>query len=1451
MANPIPDSDLEQVLTLHRGIAERWAGSGSLNGAAAERDNEFRGVDRMLSALPGLASMSGSFGADAWDLANFLTVEGRFARTLSTEVRAMSIGDIADIVQLILEEEELSQLEESLQRTRAQVAVGDKAVSRSAKPARKPAARRATPAGMRRKIQAVRRSLAQVRARVALQTAAAQQGDGESADAALTADSFASMQPAAQSSGDSVSAPLAQVGTEGPVVLGLAETLRAFARTASARADSSPISAASRAVLGSGGVWSPQASGIGVGFQSTATRALQMAETTAELAMLQPDLEIPWLAAEATSAAALESSAAQGAPVGPAEVAQQPIAPDARAVKVQAARQMVRRAAQAGTAAHTPEARIAGRSAAMRLPQPNPTVGDARGGGQIVGAPGATIAPQQARSSHATAPALTGAIQLAERHLARHARAIAAVGQPRQRPTAPLGDSVGERTQTRPALAAHGVAPIVAGPSASAPPTFAVDRFAHLLDPAAESLGQRLLPRLADWYSAGDQLLRGQTPATQGYLATELGAGEALRLGEVDGPQVADPATVSAPPTRRVAATSVPTWIAPLAAQAAQAMSQASIAASGRSAPAAPRPTSARAGRAAPTSAPPARFDASTAETAAPPAALAYLAAPRHPDPVTRGQDSYPPASHWTTQLPGAAAPTGGVGIAAVGLAQRLATRHLAGIDPTVTSPAWQPLAALSGGIRPTIGMAPVGMAETLAQAAIGFSRGETPAFALPGSELTRLAKSTVAGLGGALGREVGAGEWLLPGDEGYDQWFAEASDRPEAAPPLKPPRSATRRSAPAAAQANLSATGADQPPTLAGLRRAEATAHPLPAVAPVSAAPTLARAASAAIAHVVDRHERANRLVTHQPTPDSPTSPLAIAGLGGTTIAGDVLGLAPGGATDAITPWLLRGALARLPAETRRALRIAGVGSGVHVELGQESSDAGVAPVASSAAALKETTAPAGSVEAAFDGATSATAVRGAIARRADRQRVAIERAISRPDVRQQLRRLGSGALDIRQPVALKAAMALFGESGAGPIEAEVTRSFLERWFGGAEAGVRSRPLPTIGSGDLVALQAETSSSGLRTASDRAMTAMATESDGAAADVAAEVGGQEFVVSGLAGLQALRTMRGAGQLDAELLATGEVQQTSATTTSSDAATAAAGTAATTAVAASDKRSGAVRLHDFAPVALGRGRSLLGRGRRVRQPGLVRGSRSARFGGRRVGYGQAGLGGGPLVGLVAGDGGEHFHGDTFGSTGMTMRAEGLSASVEARQQAASGPVGRTLRGPRRPQQGRAGLQSVARSSEPGLPRDFSYGESTSELVSPQAAMERAARGATARLGGTAQDRSMKAGAMARVLSVTASPTAEVLPLVAPAARAIASMAAAKSLDESVITSGSDPSAGTPIDRQAGGGSQDQGEATTDEQGSELGKEINALAQRIARSVMVRIKRERERRGIHG
>jgi hypothetical protein len=455
----------------------------------------------------------------------------------------------------------------------------------------------------------------------------------------------------------------------------------------------------------------------------------------------------------------------------------------------------------------------------------------------------------------------------------------------------------------------------------------------------------------------------------------------------------------------------------------------------------------------------------------------------------------------------------------------------------------------------------------------------------------------------------------------------------------------------------------------------------------------------------------------------------------------------------------------------------------------------------------------------------------------RIPRQHAAIVRELSRPAMRKQLQKLGAGALDLREPAALQAAMALFGEAPTAGADPQAAQAFLSRFFGRTPSPRKMAPL---GEGELVSLAPETGRT-WTTAADRTMSTTAT-AEAMGVEPTAE---KQVVFEGLAGLAALRHIKGADVVESELLALGKVEDlpSAKTEASSPAAAAASKGVATPAgarLAARDRRAGSVRLHEFAPVALARGRGLLSKGRR-RQGRILRHTRRGQLGRSRVGYGSAGLGGGALVGLGGAEHGATFHGGDFGRTGAIQRAERLSAAVQSRRGIEPGPVGRVLR----PSGGETSDRTVP-AGGPRLPRDVQFGPG-GELVSPQKAIQSAAAGTPSRQGATAQAKGVKAGAVARVLSVTAAPAANVLPLVAPAARAIAAQAAAKPQAESIATSGGDAAIGTPMGSVTGGG----GGGDDAGGGGAVQQDIDGLAMKIARSVLVRMKREKERRGIHG
>ena len=188
----------------------------------------------------------------------------------------------------------------------------------------------------------------------------------------------------------------------------------------------------------------------------------------------------------------------------------------------------------------------------------------------------------------------------------------------------------------------------------------------------------------------------------------------------------------------------------------------------------------------------------------------------------------------------------------------------------------------------------------------------------------------------------------------------------------------------------------------------------------------------------------------------------------------------------------------------------------------------------------------------------------------------------------------------------------------------------------------------------------------------------------------------------------------------------------------------------------------------------------------------------------------------------------------------------------------------------------AGSGASSARTAPGIPSSFDIsGEATYVDTSASApsesmrynprkptaaatrsAVQRAAGASAAGAGATQAAKASKASSVARVLSVTAAPTSNMLPLVAPAARAVAAAAAAKPLAESIATSGSNPSMVAPMaghdiaGQTAGGPGQGSTEKERAESGGTPAQELDQLAMKIARSVMIRIKRERERRGLH-
>ena len=434
------------------------------------------------------------------------------------------------------------------------------------------------------------------------------------------------------------------------------------------------------------------------------------------------------------------------------------------------------------------------------------------------------------------------------------------------------------------------------------------------------------------------------------------------------------------------------------------------------------------------------------------------------------------------------------------------------------------------------------------------------------------------------------------------------------------------------------------------------------------------------------------------------------------------------------------------------------------------------------------------------------------------------IERALRLP-------RGGSGVLDVREPAALRAALQVLGEQTGGRHAPAVATAFLARWFGRPETEVR-RALRDVGRGALVTIGEDSHRPAAPGLASSARTPLRAEKAAAAADGTVEM-------TGLAALQALDA-GSFNKLGAELL-------------EPTAETAAAPSGSAGAPAASDIgarqparlwQSTAMRTHHFAPTGLRRGRGLFDVGRRMGRGLQVL---DRKHGSQRAGYGAAGLGDSELVGLgpegSSGKGGS-FHGDAFGTPGALTGAERLGDEVHARRATRAGRVGRSMA----PEMVRSSRRAGGDGGPASGPSDFQFGE-TGDLVRPTAAVEAAAGFSSSSATGARQG--AQAGAMARVLSVTSTDSSNTLPLVAPAARAVVAAAAAKPLSESITTSGGDALLGQPFGASGSGPAAAEGGGQSREANAdESAQDLNALANRIARSVMIRLKRERERRGIH-
>lgn len=1329
MTGQMPTTEQQDVLTLHKGILRRWESTDAMAERHQTSGGALTGAERLMAGLPGLATLTGTFGTHAWELATSIASDPMMLQRFSLDARAMSVSDLADLIQLVLEEEEVAAETDEIAPSRPR-AVAKSATAKSAKPSAPAQAKRRTAApGMARKLKAVRKLVAELKS--GQREVAPPPGQQAGRDPAMSADS----------SLGGASRP------EPPGQMGSADPARGPTDAAVARPSTRPAAAAVRVDR-----WLDPLS-TGVDLMNRAPRSLRMAQEAADFAFLAPTADEPFspAAQQSMRPAAPRAASMFAATAGAADLP----------TSVASSTSGGPRAPASGTAQSAVSAAVASparwAAAVARADAYRPVAAG-------LASSGPAVATRSASPLAALAPAVAFAARKleslrrwdarsdrrpAQATAANVADAAAVDGAARGTATADLRT----QSQSPPRLSGQRLAANEGSP----------DRFAQVMGTAAAPASRwgRLVPRLAAWLERSDTALTNAPTATaeprRAYAASETGAGEWLVQGANEALSTSDAETTAAPvrsTTATATATRVPAWIAPQAARRAEV---------GR----------AESARVAAARNPASRMGAVAAGATESVAPLGTSSA------ASFASVSSDPASSDRPRSLGFAA------LAAAGLSRRLADRLIGGLDPQVETPFWQPRSAqapAANGVDTASSMA-AGAFNTVATNARAYS--------------------------GELAAAAGAGDWLVSESEAAEGIVETAVAERRGAAPAARSAAATGRSE---VQASRLQSGGSTGPRVGQTLR--------------SAGAVLAHAAAAAIERVVQQSLRSDRLRSATaPTAAGRTQPGAsamdFAGIADTGL----LASAPNGLRDVLTPWLATraGAAPSTAVAGDRAAAAAGVGA-EFVQLAPGDEAVGLD------SSVESTSTPASGTRAASASMTRSAAT--------DRTRTATR---STPAERR-FAQLAAAVADAKEPAALRAALTLFGTQASAVAGTEVARAFLARWFGRPEAArTLAAAVAPSGAAEMVALRRE-------------MTADASPSSGSSAVAvgrAAEAkpaSSDQIVLTGLAALAALgkptaereaafheaagRQMR-FGDVERELLAP------SAESGLVDPSMAAADVPARGLGRSLSGKSTAVQLHEFVPVGLRRGRGLVSSHRR--SGSLVRMSPRTSTS-SRVGYGDSALGAGEMVGLGMSDA-TAFHGDVGPMPAALRGADRLGGIVQAR---------RAMRGA-----GQSAPMPLpgTRGEGPGsVPSNFTYGQPT-EFVNPAAAVQNAVAQQGRSSGATAAGRSTQASAMARVLSVTAAPSENMLPLVAPAAHAMVAAAAAKPLSESIITSGADATLGMPTMGQSSskhGGGKGQEQGGKDEAGGPgAAQDLDALAMKIARSVMMRLKRERERRGIHG
>lgn len=1422
------------VLTLHHGLMARWA-SDSMLAHANATTSIGQGSSVLLGSLAGRAALPASFSSDAFQIATLLAASPRLSRAGGPELRSLAVGEVADLVQIVLEQEEAA-LEAALAASAGRSRPIRKAVAAKrsqAKPstaaprAEAAAAAKAAPTSAAAPMQA-RKLAALRRALQAMRTEAAQVGRTAPGDAALIG-ADAGMTGAARST------PASALGSTNPNAIatalgseklggdGLRATLAVLRDSAAARGMPATFSAGNPASLMDASV--AQAGSFHFG-----SRALRLAEQGAERALLVPGLEAAL--SPATGEAAAGAVARRGAPAATAAAtAQRAPTAAARAALAMAPQSRARRTAEVALNAlarphgarvdrpATPAAMMATTAtpAAMMATPATPAAM------MTTSAPmGADAMARPGTQSWATAPlsgplpALTGAVRSAAGLLQRAATGLATWA----------GSAAGGE----------------ALPSAL-----------RALQPLAESQAlSALRPMAGDagstraWLGASEALLRG-TPAAsvQGYRGLEGGAGAWLDLGAEN----VEPQAIAAAPGRasfgshvagRGAAT--PAWLAPLTAAKAAQVASTRLGRPTASAAAADLrlPTTQRAGVATPASAmAPAQTSAQASQIAGGAGLTAYGWAARLGERVALGLEPMPPAP----DLPHAA----------------WARPELAGARfSTSATPAPTSGVAAGGALLRRAGL--IDASGPADSTTLGSSRG---------APLQAFGAAGVTSLRGPLLEAAGAGDWLELGADAFTEPTVAAIQtmaRARSASTTTSPRAVAVPKLPAvaAALASLGAAGERlvRGPLAARPASAAGSAYAAAGTAPTAAASALTASGIAAGAAPGGVGARSAPPAWLAATSTAGMRPLDFAlALPGADQAA-VLEALGGGKVDALSPWLGARALQRAFAGSPRALQLADSGAGAMLDLGADAADAPPVSLPGAKPGRRGRTGK-GTPTATPQAAAAPRALAQQPGRQAADAHRQLLRALQRGGAGPNAGALAAALLTPSAPPALKAALALFGEGDVTGGD-DVAGRFLARWLGATEKTRQAPTASTIAAAERIGLQPGTDAQaapGLGRGLGRAGTlGVEGATIGAVGERAAASGEQRLVFEGLGALAALRAMRGTGDAETTLLDLGRVEPATAegagragAKASSAGAKVADGAAAGSTAAAGPRASTAVRSHRFAPVGLARTHHALRRGGR---DGLLRSiNRGSRVGASSVGYGSSALGGGALLGMGAQDPIDSLYGGGYSSTGTMRRAERLGEAIHARRGGASG-AGRTTR---LMPSGQAPTELLQPQGSTSMEQAFGAPPArTSDLrfVSTATVAQSVAGARGPDASATASAKISKASSMARVLSVTAAPGANMLPLVAPAARAVVAQAAAKPMSESIATSGANGTMAMPVaghDVSGGGGAGSGMGATADERkeaGTPGQQELEALAMKIARSVLVRIKRERERRGIH-